>query len=325
MTAWWLLLTLSALLLLAALTGPAVLRKISPGLAAMPRLASATLAGAAMVWMTGLVFLGPLVAWMSAGPELLPHGATKICKRCLAAISPFGDSAITLAIPAFIPLMVPLVGIALVVVGLVREFVGLHRSTVRAVSHVASSAVATVHGHCVRLTDDDETAVYSLPGPRGGIVISRRTIDALTNGELAGVLAHERAHLSQRHHLFLCVLFGTTRYFRWVPLIAAIREVVPTYLEIAADQAAREVSGTPAIASALLKLGRLVEHGLNAAPAAPVALHAAGSERVRYLVGAPRERVASSLKVTLVAYAGLLLAAVAVVYWPYLVALVTGC
>lgn len=317
----WLLL-LSGMLLVAALAGPRAVRCAGPMLASSPRTAAAALTMGALLWITGFVFLGPLVAWMSVGPQWLPANATVLCQRCLAASSPFGDSAITFAIPAFIPLTVPLAGAVLIAAGLVREFLLLRQATTSVVGRVEQgSSPTTILGYRVWVRDEDETNAFTLP--TGGIVLSRGLLRALTASELRGVLAHEDAHRRQRHHLAMVVLFGVTRYFRWIPVIAAVRSAVPLYLEIAADQAAQRVSGTTAIASALLKLGQRAEHGLGHRPVA--ALHAAGSERVRFLVGAPRPRASKALAVTLLAYACMLVAAVGVVYWPYLLALGTGC
>lgn len=329
MTAAVWMVVLSSMLLLAALTGPSVLRRSAPTLASVPRLAAAALGAGALLWVTGLVFLGPIVAWMSAGPQWLPSRATVVCQRCLAASSPFGDSALTFGIPAFIPLLLPMAGIALVVAGLASEMRQLRDSSASVIAEIRRDSVATkLQGHPVRVIRDDVPRVFALPGRDGGIVISGGALAILTERELSGVLAHERAHVRQRHHLGLAILYGATRYFRWIPVVAAVRAAVPLYLEIAADQAAKRVSGTTAIASALLKLGQSPGAGLGGAAKpsnAAVALHAAGSERVRFLVGMPRPRESRAIATTLVTYGVMLVVAVGVVYWPYIVALLTGC
>lgn len=321
MTVFGWLLLLSGMLLVAALAGPWAVRRAGPMLASTPRLATAALTSGALLWITGFVFLGPLVAWMSVGPEWLPAKATAVCQRCLAASSPFGDSAITFAIPAFIPLLAPLAGGALIVVGLAREFLQLREATASLVGRVQrGGSPTTLLGYPVWVGDEDDANAYSLPD--GRIVLSRGLLQLLSASELRGVLAHEDAHGRQRHHLAMAVLFGATRYFRWIPVISAVRAAVPLYLEIAADQAAQRVSGTTAIASALLKLGQRAERGPGSRA---VALHAAGSERVRFLVGAPGPRVSRAMAASFVAYAVMLVVAVGVVYWPYLLALLTGC
>jgi Zn-dependent protease with chaperone function len=54
----------------------------------------------------------------------------------------------------------------------------------------------------VRVIDDEHPAVYCLPGRRR-IVLSTGAVCCLYGRHLEAVLAHERAHLSGRHHLLL--------------------------------------------------------------------------------------------------------------------------
>ena len=51
-------------------------------------------------------------------------------------------------------------------------------------------------------------AAYCLPGRGGRIVLTSAALAALSPDELAAVLAHERAHLSGRHHLALAAAAG---------------------------------------------------------------------------------------------------------------------
>ena len=54
----------------------------------------------------------------------------------------------------------------------------------------------------MRLIDDEHPAVYCLPGRRR-IVMTTGALRCLDARQLEAVLAHERAHLSGRHHLVL--------------------------------------------------------------------------------------------------------------------------
>src|SRR5699024_12648432 len=122
-------------------------------------------------------------------------------------------------------------------------------------------------------------------------------LELLDEQELRAVLAHEAAHLKQRHHLVLALLHGVIVPLRWIPLVAAIADAVPHYLEMAADNAARSEVGTPALASALLKLGekpKVAEHFQGPADTlaeAAVTLHAAGADRIRQLDAPTRGRL----------------------------------
>lgn len=68
--------------------------------------------------------------------------------------------------------------------------------------------------------------VYCLPGRHDRIVLSQGAVDRLTPDELDAVLAHEQAHLDQRHDLLL-------------ELFTVLHETVPARLR--ADEALREV------------------------------------------------------------------------------------
>src|SRR5579859_8132595 len=51
------------------------------------------------------------------------------------------------------------------------------------------------------VVDHPTAAAYCLPGLRSRIVVSAGTLDLLDQAELAALLAHERAHLRERHDL----------------------------------------------------------------------------------------------------------------------------
>jgi hypothetical protein len=53
------------------------------------------------------------------------------------------------------------------------------------------------------ITPDDAPVAYALPGAPGRIVVSVGMLDALNAAERQVLLAHERAHLANRHYLFL--------------------------------------------------------------------------------------------------------------------------
>lgn len=319
---------LAGTLIIAAFFGPTLIERSAPVLAATPRLAAGALSAAALLWITGLFFVGPVVAWLSRGPEWLPAHATEICQRCLAATSPFGSSDLTFAIPAFIPLSVPFIGAVLILVGLIREWRNNRAAGEAVIRDVTGRSTLTeLHGHRLWLTDDPDVAAFAVPTSRGGIVVSRGAVELLSESELRSVLAHEQAHLDQRHHAWLTSLYGATHFFRWIPLVGAVRETLPPFLEIAADQAAGRVTGVTAVAAALFKFGRL-ESNLTPTtlrPAPTVVLKAVGSERVRSLVGAAHPEGAKALAVTLLVCGCMLLIAVGVVHWPYVLGLLTGC
>ncbi|WP_354644211.1 M48 family metalloprotease [Kitasatospora camelliae] len=55
------------------------------------------------------------------------------------------------------------------------------------------------------IVDDPAAEAYAVPGNPGRIVVSTGMLDALEPTEHAILLAHERAHLDHRHHLFVAL------------------------------------------------------------------------------------------------------------------------
>jgi Zn-dependent protease with chaperone function len=103
--------------------------------------------------------------------------------------------------------------------------------------------------------EHDRPVAYCVPGRHASrIVVSAAALDRLTPGELAAVLAHERAHLRARHDLVLEAFAVLHRAFpRLVASDAALREV-QLLVEVLADRAALRDAEPRALGSALLTL-----------------------------------------------------------------------
>jgi len=94
------------------------------------------------------------------------------------------------------------------------------------------------HEESLVLLDDGRPAAYCLPGGRWGratIVVTSGALDLLDDDQVRLVLAHERAHLRQRHHLAIGLSAALTSSFGWVPLFRLASSQVPLLLEMAAD------------------------------------------------------------------------------------------
>lgn len=144
------------------------------------------------------------------------------------------------------------------------------------------------HGEDVVLLDDDRPAAYCLPGRSGGtIAISTGSIDLLTDDQLRLVLAHERAHLRQRHHLATRLSSALSIAFGRVPLFQLAAREVPLLLEMAADDQALRTVGvgidqrTGVRDSARQRLGHALVTLATAQPTSPTgALAATGGSAV---------------------------------------------
>lgn len=324
MTALSLVTLLVVALLLTAVCGPALLRQAAPALVRVPRLAIVLLLGSTGLWVLAALAVGPVLAWGSSGPALFGGQAAEVCQRCLASADPFQGSGLIAAVPTVGPLVIS--GLVLVVVfgGLITTMAGGVRAT-RVAAQRLAPALRTRHlsGYRVQELDQDGMQAFALPAASGGVILSTECVRSLSADELCAVLAHEHAHLRQRHHLLQALMQGMTRFLGGVPLVRACREALPHYLEIAADDAARRNVGTPALASALLALGeKETAHGVPDARAG--VLHAAGTERIRHLVGAPQPGGTAPAILAGVMMLGLG-AAVLLIQLPYLLALLSGC
>ena len=134
------------------------------------------------------------------------------------------------------------------------------------------------------VVDHEAPYAFCIGGRRHRIVLTSGLLDTLGPVELDAVLAHERAHLRQRHHATLVVcraLFGTI-----APLCPAFRTALPLvqlYAELCADDGARRRTGPGPLRDALTRLACLP------APAGTLAASAQDVEaRLSRLNGRPR-------------------------------------
>jgi Zn-dependent protease with chaperone function len=105
------------------------------------------------------------------------------------------------------------------------------------------------------VVDFPAAAAYCLPGLRSAIVISAGTLDLLDSAELAAVLAHERAHLRERHDLVLLPFVALLHGFAWSPVVRKAHRAVALLIEMHADDLARRHRPARELATALLRVG----------------------------------------------------------------------
>jgi Zn-dependent protease with chaperone function len=127
----------------------------------------------------------------------------------------------------------------------------------------------------VTLIEHAAPSAYCLPGRRGRIVVTTAALTALDEDHLGAVLAHERAHLRQRHHLIRTTAEALAGAFPRVPAFTMAREQIGRLSELAADDAAARRSGRLTVAAALLALAEATA-AAPATPAAAPALTAGG-------------------------------------------------
>lgn len=134
------------------------------------------------------------------------------------------------------------------------------------------------------LVDADEPLAYCVPGGTGGgrIVLTSAARRVLTDRQLRAVLAHERTHLAERHHLAIAVADALARALPRLRLFADCATYTARLLEMRADDEAARRWGPVPVATALA--------ALSSRPAPAAALGAAGATavaRVERLMSGP--------------------------------------
>lgn len=169
------------------------------------------------------------------------------------------------------------------------------------------------HGHVL---DHPVAAVYCLPGRvsrgRPRVVFTTGALEQLDDGELAAVLEHEHAHLTERHDLVALPFLAWVTAFPWFPGVRRAKASVAVLLELVADDRAARVADPAALASALARIGR----SDTATPAGALAITGTGVLlRVRRLLDPPRR--SKSWRGAAYAMAAVLVSLPAVVMFPW--------
>jgi hypothetical protein len=105
------------------------------------------------------------------------------------------------------------------------------------------------------VVDHPAAAAYCVPGLRSRIVISAGALDLLDQAELAAVLAHERAHLRERHDLVLLPFTALARAFPWSVLVQRSYASVALLVEMLADDHAARHRPARELVTALIRVG----------------------------------------------------------------------
>lgn len=106
-----------------------------------------------------------------------------------------------------------------------------------------------------RVLDDAAPLAYCLPRGVGSLtVLSRGLLDDLPAAELAAVIAHERAHVDQRHDVLLVAFRAWRSALPWFPIAARAEEEVAVLVELLADDSARRSTPDHVLARAILSV-----------------------------------------------------------------------
>ncbi|GAA5206820.1 M56 family metallopeptidase [Streptomyces thinghirensis] len=149
----------------------------------------------------------------------------------------------------------------------------------------AHRALAGLPGTGVAVLPDDVPYAYALPGGRRDrVVVTTALLDCLAPAERRALFAHERAHLTGRHHRFLLAVRLAALAN---PFLRPLRTAVSYTAERWADEAAaRAVGSRRAVATAIGKAA-LVSRGTPVATLAGLAAPGPVPRRVAALLGPP--------------------------------------
>ncbi|GLF98742.1 M56 family metallopeptidase [Streptomyces yaizuensis] len=129
----------------------------------------------------------------------------------------------------------------------------------------AERALSGLRGTSVAVLPDPLPYAYALPGERDRVVVSTGLLAALGPAERRAVFAHERAHLTGRHHRFLLVVQVAARAN---PFLRPLRTAVTYTAERWADEEAARAVGSRRTVARAIGRSALVSRG---APVATLA------------------------------------------------------
>ncbi|MFF8726581.1 M48 family metalloprotease [Streptomyces sp. NPDC015171] len=156
----------------------------------------------------------------------------------------------------------------------------------RSVTRRARRALAGVRGPAVAVLPDSTPYAYALPGVRGRgrgrIVVTTALLAGLAPAERRALFAHERAHLSARHHRHLLAAHLAARAN---PFLRPLRTAVVYTAERWADEEAARVVGDRRTVARAIGKAALLSPGTPAPTLAALAATGPVPRRVAALLG----------------------------------------
>ena len=120
-----------------------------------------------------------------------------------------------------------------------------HARTARLVGRPESALGAVVVEH-------SQPAAYCVAGRHPTVILTTAALRILAPGQLEAVMAHERAHLTWRHHRLVAMAKISCRALPFLPLMRDAEEQVERLVELHADDAAAQARDPDSLATALV-------------------------------------------------------------------------
>jgi beta-lactamase regulating signal transducer with metallopeptidase domain len=190
------------------------------------------------------------------------------------------------------------------------------RRTAAMVAAHREARTLSADGRLLVIVNDDRADAYAVPGRPARIVVTSRMLDSLTEAESEVLLAHERAHASAHHYLFMAAARLSAAAN---PLLRPLAAAVSYSVERWADEQAALVTGSrPLAARAIAKAALATAAGERTGRGTAHVLAATGERgeirrpgsvprRVGALLGPPPRRrlILLALAAVVVAVSGL--------------------
>jgi Zn-dependent protease with chaperone function len=285
--------TLAILLVLYSLAvtvlAPLVLDRLTRGGTA-PRLAITAWAGAMggvlLAWVLAAIHIGRSILFTDRpAHDVLADCLDTVGRMAVGGHGPLLQVALFALAALSVVAVGVLVGRLAVALGRARICTHEHCRTARLVADRSPGPGGSL------ILDTSERVVYCVVGRPPTIVITRGALDALNDAQLAAVLAHERAHLSGRHHLLIAASRAVATLLPRLRLFSAGAAAIGRLVEMRADDvAARRHPGSTLVA-ALLALS-----GIETIPGAAFAASGVGVvDRVERLLTPPDPRLVTAI------------------------------
>jgi Zn-dependent protease with chaperone function len=100
-------------------------------------------------------------------------------------------------------------------------------------------------------------------------VLSAGLLELLTEEELAAVVAHERAHVTQHHHVLLVAFSAWRSALPWFPIATRAHEAVGLLIELLADDHARRTVSERNLSRAVARVALAGAPASGPVPAQP--------------------------------------------------------
>lgn len=170
-----------------------------------------------------------------------------------------------------------------------------------------------------RVLEHPAPVAFCIPGARPLLVLSSGMVAELDDGQLAAVVAHERAHLRERHHLYLLPFVAWETALPLLPAATRAHAAVRSLVEMRADDVALASLDGPSPRRTLAQAIVAVAGGGGAVPGGALAVGGGAlGPRVRRLLEPPRPLPASARAAALACAALLLLLPTALLVAPAL-------